>query len=95
MGRCCALAAQVGLAGSTTLEDFVQMGGQSAVSGHITLGRGAKIAAQSGVMQDVPAGTEMGGSPAQPARTWMREVAWLRRMTRSRGWGDTPGKKTE
>jgi UDP-3-O-[3-hydroxymyristoyl] glucosamine N-acyltransferase len=95
VGRCCALAAQVGLAGSTILEDFVQMGGQSAVSGHITLGRGAKIAAQSGVMQDVPAGAEMGGSPAQPARTWMREVASLRRMTRSQGWGKTPGKKSE
>jgi UDP-3-O-[3-hydroxymyristoyl] glucosamine N-acyltransferase len=46
-------------------------------------------------MQDVPAGSEMGGSPAQPIRSWMREVAWLRRMTRSQGWGKTPGKKTE
>jgi UDP-3-O-[3-hydroxymyristoyl] glucosamine N-acyltransferase len=95
LGRCCVLVAHVGISGSTILEDFVQMGGQAGVSGHIHIGRGAKIAAKGGVMQDVPAGAEMGGYPAQPIRSWMREVAWLRRMTRSQGWGKTPGKKTE
>lgn len=95
LGRCCVLVAQVGISGSTVLEDFVQMGGQAGVSGHLRIGRGAKIAAQGGVMQDVPPGAELGGSPAQPIRTWMREVAWLRRMTRSQGWGKTPGKQTE
>jgi UDP-3-O-[3-hydroxymyristoyl] glucosamine N-acyltransferase len=95
MGRCCVLAGMVGISGSTILEDFVQMGGQVGVSGHVHIGRGARIAAQAGIMQDVPAGGEMGGSPGQPVRFWMREVAWLRRMTRSQGWGKTPGKKTE
>jgi UDP-3-O-[3-hydroxymyristoyl] glucosamine N-acyltransferase len=95
VGRCCVLVAQVGISGSTVLEDFVQMGGQAGVSGHILIGRGARIAAKGGVIQDVPAGTEMGGYPAQPARAWMREVAWLRRVTRSQGWGKTPRQKTE
>jgi UDP-3-O-[3-hydroxymyristoyl] glucosamine N-acyltransferase len=95
MGRCCVLVAQVGISGSTILEDFVQMGGQAGVSGHIHIGRGARVAAKGGVMQDIPAGGNMGGFPAQPARAWMREVAWLRRMTRSQGWGKAPGKKTE
>jgi UDP-3-O-[3-hydroxymyristoyl] glucosamine N-acyltransferase len=93
LGRCCVLAAQVGIAGSTVLEDFVLMGGQAAVAGHIVVGRGAKLAARTGAMQDVEAGAEMGGAPAQPIRAFMREVAWLRRVTRSQGWGKTgPGK---
>jgi UDP-3-O-[3-hydroxymyristoyl] glucosamine N-acyltransferase len=95
LGRCCVLAAQAGIAGSTIVEDFVQMGGQVAVAGHLLIGRGAKLAARSGVMQDVPAGAEMGGTPAQSIRAWMREVSWLRRVTRSQGWGKTPGKKTD
>jgi UDP-3-O-[3-hydroxymyristoyl] glucosamine N-acyltransferase len=95
LGRCCVLVAQAGIAGSTVLEDFVQVGGQAAVIGHLVVGRGAKLAGQSGVMKDVPAGAEMGGSPAQPFRTWLREVAWLRRVTRSQGWGKTPEKKTD
>lgn len=94
LGRCCVLAGQSGIAGSTIVEDFVLVGGQAAVAGHITIGRGAKLAARAGIMQDVPAGAEMGGTPGQPIRAWMREVAWLRRVTRGQGWGKTPGKKT-
>ncbi len=95
VGRCCVLVAQVGIAGSSILGDFVQMGGQSAVAGHLSVGSGAKLAARAGVMQDIPAGAQMGGSPAQPVRAWMREVAWLRRVTRSQGWGKTPDRKTD
>ena len=95
LGRCCVLAAQSGIAGSTIVEDFVLMGGQAAVAGHVTIGRGAKLAARTGIMQDVPAGAEMGGTPGQPVRAWMREVAWLRRVTRGQGWGKTHGKKTD
>lgn len=93
IGRCCALAAQVGIAGSTIIEDFVLMGGQAAVIGHVVIGRGAKLAAKAGAMQDVPAGAEVAGAPAQPVRTFMREVAWLRSVTRSRGWSKTSGEK--
>jgi UDP-3-O-[3-hydroxymyristoyl] glucosamine N-acyltransferase len=95
LGRCCVLAAQAGIAGSTVVEDFVLFGGQSAVAGHLVLGRGAKLAARAGVMQNVEAGTEVGGTPAQPLRAWLREVAWLRRVTRSRGSGKKPETKTD
>jgi UDP-3-O-[3-hydroxymyristoyl] glucosamine N-acyltransferase len=95
LGRCCVLVAQCGIAGSSILGDFVQMGGQAGVIGHLSIGSGVKIAGQSGVMNDVSAGAEVGGSPAQPIRIWMREVAWLRRVTRSQGWGKIPGRKTD
>ncbi len=93
IGRCCVLAALAGIAGSTVLEDFVMVGGQAAVADHIVIGRGAKLAARTGVMQNVAAGLEMGGAPAQPIRLWLREVAWLRRVTRSKGSGKSSGEK--
>ncbi len=44
IGRCCVLVAQSGIAGSSVLEDYVQMGGQAGVVGHVHIGRGAKVA---------------------------------------------------
>jgi UDP-3-O-[3-hydroxymyristoyl] glucosamine N-acyltransferase len=82
LGRCCVIVAQVGIAGSTVLEDFVQVGGQVAIDGHLRMGRGARIGAQSGVMWDIPSGAEVIGSPSQPKREFFRQVAVLRRMGR-------------
>ena len=82
LGRCCVIVAQAGIAGSTVLEDFVHVGGQAALDGHLRIGRGARIAAQAGVMRDVPSGEEVVGSPAQPKRAFFRQVATLKRMAR-------------
>jgi UDP-3-O-[3-hydroxymyristoyl] glucosamine N-acyltransferase len=84
LGRCCVIVAQVGISGSTVLEDHVMLGGQAGLTGHLRIGRGARIGAQAGVMADVPPGAEMAGSPAQPARAFFREVAALRRLVRVR-----------
>ena len=54
LGRCCVIVAQVGIAGSTVLEDFVQVGGQAAIAGHIRIGQGARLGAQAGVISDCP-----------------------------------------
>lgn len=82
LGRCCVIVAQVGIAGSTILEDFVQVGGQAAMAGHVHVGRGAQIGAQAGVISDVPPGAMLLGSPAQPRKEFFRQVAALRRMVR-------------
>ena len=82
LGRCCVIVAQCGISGSTVIEDFVQLGGQVGLTGHITVGRGARIGAQAGVMADVPAGAEMIGSPAQPSREFLRQVAILKRLAK-------------
>ena len=82
VGRCCVIVAQVGIAGSTILEDFVQVGGQAAMAGHLRIGRGTRIGAQAGVISDVPAGSILLGSPAQPRKEFFRQIAILRRMTR-------------
>jgi UDP-3-O-[3-hydroxymyristoyl] glucosamine N-acyltransferase len=80
LGQCCIIVAQVGIAGSTVLEDFVQVGGQAALDGHLRIGRGARIGAQAGVIADTPSGAAVLGSPAQPRRSFFRQVATLKQM---------------
>ncbi|MGA8398308.1 MAG: UDP-3-O-(3-hydroxymyristoyl)glucosamine N-acyltransferase [Stellaceae bacterium] len=82
LGRCCVIVAQVGISGSTVLEDFVQVGGQAAMAGHLQIGRGARIGAQAGVISNVPAAAILLGSPAQSRVEFFRQVATLKRMAR-------------
>lgn len=85
IGRHCVIVSQVGIAGSSTLEDFVVLGGQVGLAGHLTVGMGAQVAAQSGVAGDIPRGARYGGSPAQPALNWARETALLKSLVAKRG----------
>ncbi len=82
LGRCCVIVAQVGIAGSTVLDDFVQVGGQAALAGHLHVEKGAKIGAQAGVISDVGAGEFLVGSPALPRREFFKQIAILRRLVR-------------
>lgn len=80
IGRHCVLAGQVGISGSTVLEDFVVMGGQTGVTGHVRIGAGAQIAATSGVSHSIPAGERWGGIPAKPMAQWSREIAVVKAL---------------
>jgi UDP-3-O-[3-hydroxymyristoyl] glucosamine N-acyltransferase len=84
LGRCCVIVAQAGISGSTVLEDFVMIGGQGGLTGHLHIGRKARIGAQAGVMADVPAGADVVGSPSMPVREFFRQVAALRRLAGAR-----------
>ena len=88
IGRHCVIAAQSGLSGSVTLEDFVVLGGRVAIASHVTIGRGGRVAGGSGVMNHVPPGKTWGGYPARPRIQWMRQLVTLARLTKS-------GDKTE
>lgn len=85
LGRCCVIVAQVGISGSTILEDFVQVGGQAAMAGHLHIGQGAQIGAQAGVISDVPPKAILLGSPAQSRHEFFRQVATLKRLVRRPG----------
>ena len=85
IGRHCVLVSQVGISGSSTLEDFVAIGGQTGVRGHVTIGMGAQVAAVSVVNDDLPAGGRYGGTPAKPVKQWFREVAALRKLAERGG----------
>ncbi len=81
IGEDCILVAQVGLAGSTVLEDRVTVAGQAGLAGHLTVGTGARIGAQSGVIGDIAVGATVSGYPARNHREVLRQVAALRRIT--------------
>jgi UDP-3-O-[3-hydroxymyristoyl] glucosamine N-acyltransferase len=83
IGRRCFIMAQVGMAGSTVVEDDVILAGQAGLAGHLTIGRGAKVAAQAGVIGDIPAGLTVSGYPARPHREMLRQAAALRRLAPS------------
>ncbi len=80
IGRHCVIVSGVGISGSTTLEDYVVLGGQVGVVGHLRIGMGSQIAGSSNVNRDVPPGSRWGGTPAKPVRTWFRELTALARL---------------
>ena len=91
IGRHCVLVAQSGVSGSTVIEDFAALGGQAGIAGHLHIGAGAQIAADAGLMNDVPAGERWGGSPAQPLREFFRQVAAVRKLTKEAPPGEADG----
>ncbi len=84
VGKRCVIVAQAGIAGSARLEDFVIVGGQVGISGHVRVSKGVQVAAQAGVMRDVPAGANVGGSPAIPLREFFRQVTALAKLARGK-----------
>lgn len=82
IGSHCVLAAHVGISGSVTIGNFVQMGGKVGVADHLTIGDGAKLAGGSGVIKDVPAGETQGGYPARPVRDWHRQTVAVARWSK-------------
>ena len=85
LGQGCIIVAQVGIAGSTTLEDHVVVGGQAALGDHLKIGKGARIAARGGVMRDIEPGAVVGGAPALPIREWHRQTLALARLAKRKG----------
>lgn len=88
LGRGCVVVSQAGIAGSTVVEDFVAIGGQAGLNGHLRIGQGAQIAAQAGVARDVQKGERLAGSPAMPSRQFFRLVAIWHRLLKTKGTKD-------
>jgi UDP-3-O-[3-hydroxymyristoyl] glucosamine N-acyltransferase len=80
LGRDVLLAAQVGIAGSTRIEDRVTLAGQVGVAGHLTVGQGVIASAQTGIPNSVDAGAFVSGYPAIDNRDWLKASAVFRRL---------------
>ncbi len=85
------VVAQAGVSGSTHIGQGVMIAAQAGLTGHLTIGDKARVGAQAGVMQDVPAGEEVLGSPAQNSKSFFREVITLRKLVQSGRKGKTSG----
>lgn len=80
VGRDVLLAAQVGIAGSSVIEDQVTLAGQVGVAGHLTIGKGTIATAQTGIPNSVDPGSFISGYPAIPNRDWLKSSAVFRRL---------------
>ncbi len=80
VGEHTAMAAQVGVAGSTHIGKHCVFGGQVGIAGHISIGDRVQLGAQSGVPNSVEAGSRMLGTPAVPAGSFARSVAYTKRL---------------
>ncbi len=91
IGRHCVIAGHAGISGSTILEDFVVMGGQSGTVGHVRIGAGARIGGKAGVASSIPPGETWLGSPAKLMSVAIREFAALTILARRKASGEDQG----
>jgi len=80
LGKCCLLASQSGVAGSSRLGDGVVLAGQAGLADNIEIGDGAMIGAQGGVMGNVAAGAKLAWTPAVDVKEAARMLAHLFRL---------------
>ncbi|MGC9524156.1 MAG: UDP-3-O-(3-hydroxymyristoyl)glucosamine N-acyltransferase [Limnospira sp.] len=80
IGRGCAFAAQVGLAGGVTVGDGVILAGQVGVANQANIGDGAIATAQSGIHGDVKPGEVVSDSPAIPNKLYLKTSAIRKRL---------------
>jgi UDP-3-O-[3-hydroxymyristoyl] glucosamine N-acyltransferase len=78
IGCHCLIVAQVGIAGSCRIEDGAILAGQAGLVPHVTVGRGARIGASTGVAGSVPAGSTWSGWYGQAHRDNMSQLAAIR-----------------
>jgi UDP-3-O-[3-hydroxymyristoyl] glucosamine N-acyltransferase len=74
--------AQVGVGGSTVVEDDVILAGQVGLIDHLVIGKGARVAAKSGPYGDVDPGAVVSGIPARSHREVLRAQAALYRLAK-------------
>ncbi|MGP8154618.1 MAG: UDP-3-O-(3-hydroxymyristoyl)glucosamine N-acyltransferase [Smithella sp.] len=72
IGENSAIAAQVGISGSTKLGKGVMVGGQTGMVGHINIGDNVMIAANSKIHKDIKSGEIVGGAPQMPVKEWLK-----------------------
>jgi UDP-3-O-[3-hydroxymyristoyl] glucosamine N-acyltransferase len=66
------LVSHTAIGGSAILEDYVMLAGQVGVAPYSIIRKGAKVAAKSGVVGEIPAGEEVAGIPAIKASIWRK-----------------------
>lgn len=81
IGANTAIAAQVGIAGSTKLGERLMIGGQVGIVGHLQIADGAQIQAQSGVAASVKKeNAKLYGTPALEYRNYLRSYAAFKNL---------------
>lgn len=82
LGRCVILCGQVGLSGSVSVGDGAVLAGQVGSADNLSIAAGARIGAQAGLLADITEPGDYIGSPAWPAKDFLRAMAKLRDLPR-------------
>ena len=80
IGKCCAIAAQVGVAGGAQIGDSVVLAGQVGVSNKVKIGDRVTASSKSGIIADVEQGKVVSGFPAIPNKLWLRCSANFKKL---------------
>lgn len=80
IGANCIIAAQVGIAGATTVGNGVNIWGQAGINKTILIPDGVTIMGQAGVTHSLEAGKTYMGFPAEEAGIKRREYVWTKRI---------------
>lgn len=85
IGEDVVIAAQTGLSGSIVLENGVVLGGQVGIGEHARLEAGVMLGGQGGVLPNKVLrgkGVAFWGTPAQPVRQYLKQLAALARIAK-------------
>ncbi len=74
------MAAQGGMAGSSSIGSWCQTGGQVGIAGHLHIGDRVQLGGQTGVLGNVESDKTLLGSPAMEARNAMRSYAVMSKL---------------
>jgi len=78
-----AMAACVGIAGSTRIGQRCQIGGAAMIIGHLTIGDEVMVSAGTFIAKSLPkAGVYTSVQPQQPHAEWLKNIAHLRHLDR-------------
>jgi UDP-3-O-[3-hydroxymyristoyl] glucosamine N-acyltransferase len=79
------MAAFAGISGSTRIGKNCLFAGRCATTDNITIGNDVILLADAAAMYDIPDGERWGGSPAMPARNFLRQLMQLRKLSGIKG----------
>jgi len=85
LGEDVVIAAQTGLSGSIVIENGAVLGGQVGIGEHARIGEGVMLGGQGGVLPNKilrGKGVAFWGTPAQPLREYLKQLATLARLTK-------------
>lgn len=80
VGEHTVMAAQAGLAGSSTVGSWCRFGGQVGVAGHLKIGDRVELGGQTGVLGNIKSDKVMLGSPAMEAGTALRSYTVIPKL---------------
>jgi UDP-3-O-[3-hydroxymyristoyl] glucosamine N-acyltransferase len=87
LGENVVIAAQTGLSGSIVIENDVVLGGQVGIGEHARIEEGVMLGGQGGVLPNKVLrgkGVAFWGTPAQPVRQYLKQLAALGRLGKKR-----------